>query len=103
MRGQQFCHCDHAQWQPGSHPSLWACPHHKARFESASPACSKTKLLLPCCGEEECTIYYRAPSKENGQLMLKRPKLPDGRVFNGKERVCLYICMCVCIYMYMCI
>ena len=84
VRGQQFCHCDHVQWQPGSNPSHWACPHYRTKFKSASPTCSKTKLLLPCCGEGEYTFSYRAPSKENGQLMLKGPKLPVGlhaRVF----------------------
>ena len=34
-------------------------------------------------------VYCRAPRKENGQLMLKRPGLPDGfqaRVFKDSVR-----------------
>ena len=41
----------------------------------------------------KCSIYCKTPnlgpSKENGQLMLKRPELPDGfwgRAFKGKVR-----------------
>ena len=44
---------------------------------------SKVSLLTPGCGKEK----YRAPSKENRQLVLKRiKKFPDGfqaRVFKG--------------------
>ena len=57
---------------------------------------SKVNLLIQGCGEGKCSIYCKAPNmgpnKENGHLMLKRPKLPYdfwGRVFKGKveERV----------------
>ena len=42
------------------------------------------------------------PSKENGQLMLKRPKVPDGfqgRVFKGKVRERVSGCMISCGYL----
>ena len=42
------------------------------------PVCSKANLLTQGCDEGKYNIYCRAPSKENGQLMLKRPKLPNG-------------------------
>ena len=54
-----------------------------------SPTHSKTNLLTLGCGEGKHNIDCRAPSKENGQLMLKRPKLPDGfqgRGFKGRVR-----------------
>ena len=41
-----------------------------------------TNLLTLGCGEEKNNIDCREASKENRQLMLKRPKLPDG--FQGK-------------------
>ena len=50
---------------------------------------AKPILLLPGCGEGKYKVYRRVPSKENGQLVLKRPKLPDGfqaRVFKGNVR-----------------
>ena len=47
-----------------------------------SPVCSKANLLTPGYGEGKYSAYCRAPSKENGQLMLKRPKLPNG--FQGR-------------------
>ena len=42
----------------------------------------KANLLTLGCGEGKYSIYRRAPSKENGQLVLKRPKLPNG--FQGR-------------------
>ena len=54
-----------------------------------SPAHSKANLLTPGCGEGKYSVYFRAPSKENGQLMLRRPKLPNGfqeRGFKGSVR-----------------
>ena len=44
--------------------------------------CSKADLLTPGCGERKYKIYFRVPHKENGKLMLKRPKLPDN--FQGR-------------------
>ena len=41
-----------------------------------------TNLLILGCGEEKNSIDCRGTSKENRQLILKRPKLPDG--FQGK-------------------
>ena len=49
--------------------------------------------------KEKCSVYYKASSKENAQLMLKKPKLlycsnggyflrilPDGTVDGTKDR-----------------
>ena len=53
--------------------------------------CSKANLLTLGCGEGKCSIYYPAPSKDFRQLVLKRPKLPNGfreRILNtglGRE------------------
>ena len=46
------------------------------------PTHSKASLLTLGHGEGNYCIYCRAPSKENGQLMLKKPKLPSG--FQGR-------------------
>ena len=43
-----------------------------------SPACSKADLLTLVSGEGKYSVYCRAPSKENRQLMLKRFEFPDG-------------------------
>ena len=54
-----------------------------------SPMNSKANLLTPACVEGQYSVYCRVPSKENRQLMLKRPKLPDGfqgRGFKGSVR-----------------
>ena len=51
--------------------------------------CSKANLLTPGCGEGEHSVDCRAPSKEKGQLMLKRPKFLDdflGRGFQCSVR-----------------
>ena len=37
---------------------------------------SKPNLLSWACGERKYSIYYRAPSEESGQLILKRLELP---------------------------
>lgn len=54
---------------------------------------SKTNLLTLHCGEEKCRVDCKAtnmePSKENGQLGLRRPELPSGSqgsVFKGKVK-----------------
>ena len=50
---------------------------------------SKTNLLTPGCGEGKYSVYCRVPSKENKQLVLKRPELPNGfqgRVFKSNIR-----------------
>ena len=51
-------------------------------FGSACWTHSKANLLTPGCDKGEYSVYCRAPCKENGQLMLKRPKLPHG--FEGR-------------------
>ena len=38
----------------------------------------KANLLTPGSGEGKCSIYYKAPHKENGWLMLRNPKLTKG-------------------------
>ena len=64
------------------------------------PVHSKANLLAPGCGEGKYRVYCKAPNigptKEKGQLLNKRPELPDGfqgRVFKGKvrERVAGYL------------
>ena len=53
--------------------------------------CSKANLLTLGCGERKCSVCYLAPSKDFRQLVLKRPKLPNGfreRILNtglGRE------------------
>ena len=50
---------------------------------------SKVVLLTLGCSEGKFSVHCRVPSKENGQLMLKRPELPDGfqgRGFKGSMR-----------------
>lgn len=39
---------------------------------------SKANLLTPGCDEGKYSDYCRTPSKENGQLRLKRPELLHG-------------------------
>ena len=51
-------------------------------FGSLCPTHSKDNLLTPGCGEGKNSIYCWVPSKENGQLVLKRPKLSYG--FQGR-------------------
>ena len=58
--------------------------------------CSKANLLTPGCGEGMYSICCRVPSKENEQLMLKRPELPDdfqARGFKGRVREGAAVCM----------
>ena len=50
------------------------------------PSGSKASLLTSGCGKGKYSLYFRTPNKENGQLMLNRPKLPNdfqGRSFKG--------------------
>jgi len=54
-----------------------------------SPVGSKVNLLTLGCSERKYSIYCRAQSKGNGQLMFKRLELPDefhGRGFKGSVR-----------------
>lgn len=46
-------------------------------FGSLWPMHSEAKLLTPGCGEGKYSIYCKVSRKENGQLVLKRPKLPN--------------------------
>ena len=53
-----------------------------------SPVGSKANLLTLGCSERKYSIYCRAQSKGNGQLMFKRLELPDefhGRGFKGTQ------------------
>ena len=47
-------------------------------FEPSHQTCSKASLLTPGCGEGKYSVGCRVPSKENGKLVLKRPKFSDG-------------------------
>ena len=81
-------------------PDLWIAPKYKdnqacdhiqrtsyqAELGSTCPLCSKVSLLTPASGEGEYSIYFRVPSEEYGQLMLKRTELTSsfqGRNFKG--------------------
>lgn len=64
-------------------------PCYRTKFESTLLCAVKPNLLLPHCGDSKYSIYCRASSKKNGQLMLKRPKFPEGfqeRVVKGSVR-----------------
>ena len=54
----------------------------------ADDASYVANLLTSDCSEGKCRIYCRAPSKEERQLMLKRPKLPS-----GFQECLLFICL----------
>ena len=54
---------------------------------------SKPNLLSWACGERKYRVYYRVPSEESGQLILKRLELPGDfqkRILNVmlEVRVC---------------
>lgn len=53
---------------------------------------SKTNLLTLHCGEEkyrvDCKATNMEPSKENGQLGLKRPEHPSGSQGSVFSRLC---------------
>ena len=55
---------------------------YQAQFVSAYPTQSRANLLTQGRAEEMYNVYCKVSNKENGQLMLKRPKLPNG--FQGK-------------------
>lgn len=57
-------------------------PCYRTKFESTLLCAVKPNLLLPHCGDSKYSIYCRASSKESGQLVLKRPELPNG--FQGR-------------------
>ena len=57
------------------HLPVWACYQSKLGL-----ACPHT--VKPGCGEGKHSIYCRMPNKQNGKLMLKRPKFLDG--FQGR-------------------
>ena len=63
--------------------------YHRTKFGFSHPTRSKASLLTPICGEGKYSINCKVSSKENKQLMFKRPELPDGfqgRVFKGNIR-----------------
>ena len=43
-----------------------------------SQAHSKVNLLTLGCGEGKCSIYYKMHTRSPRQLVLKKPKLPNG-------------------------
>ena len=53
-------------------------PCYRTKFGSTLLCAVKPNLLSPHCGDRKYSVYCRAPSKKNGQLMLKRPKFPEG-------------------------
>ena len=75
------------------YPAHWVLLKPKCALLSK---CSKADLPTPGCGERKYKIYFRVPHKENGKLMLKRPKLPDdfqGRGFIDSVREVSAGCM----------
>ena len=42
------------------------------------PVHSKANLLTLGCGEGKYSVYCRYQTRSTGQLMLKKPELPDG-------------------------
>lgn len=38
--------------------------------------------VKPGCGKGKYDVYCQAKSKKNGQLMLERPKVPDGNIWD---------------------
>ena len=60
------------------------------------PSAQQSQSTNTGCGDGKHSIYCKAlnmgPSKENRQLMLKRPKFPSGfqgRVFKGEVEGCV--------------
>ena len=61
------------------------------RVGSADACAIEPRVLTPGCGEGTYRVNVQSPSKENGQLVIKRPALPDGfqaQVFKGYGRGC---------------
>ena len=70
------------QGKPNMHVLLWDPGNSAPVTELKWPAHREASLLTPVCGEGKYSVYYKAPSvrssKNNWQLMLKRPELPSG-------------------------
>ena len=55
----------------------------------SSPAHRKANLLTPDCGEGKCSFIVRCWCRENGELVLKTPEIPQGfqqSIFKGSVR-----------------
>lgn len=55
----------------------------KTRLGSGSSACRTADLLTLGCGEGKCSVYCKAPDKENVRLTLRKPGTPEGFQPNG--------------------
>ena len=51
---------------------------YQTAFGSSGPLHSKANQRTPGCGKESTAFIAGCPSKENGQLMLKKPEILDG-------------------------
>lgn len=61
---------------------LCVCIYHiyftKPNLDMLACTLSKANLSHQVVVKEKCSIYHREPSSLSGQLMLKRPKFPNG-------------------------
>ena len=55
-------------------------------LESAHLTHSEANLMTRGCAEGKYTVCYRTPSKEKGQLMLKKQDGCQDRIFKRKTR-----------------
>ena len=55
----------------------FSCDGYWTKLGSAHLTCSKSNVLTQGFGEVKYSIYFRAPSKENRQKVLKSPTLPN--------------------------
>ena len=62
----------------GLQSRTWLSDFHFHQTWVVLLVCVKANLLTLGCGEGAWSIYCLVPSKENGQLILKRPTFPIG-------------------------
>lgn len=55
-------------------------------LESAHPTLSEANLMTLGCAEGKYSVCYRTPSKEKGQLTLKKQDGCQDRIFKRKTR-----------------
>ena len=60
----------------------------RTKLGSTHVFCKKVIILRLDCDEGKYSVYYRMLSKEDGHLMLKRPKssMAQGKVFKDSVR-----------------
>ena len=80
------CLFSHSPWAVEATSELCPWAWHPLLLNQPCPPCSKANLLTLGCVKKSTAFICRATSKENGQLVLKRPNpLTDfqGRGFEG--------------------